>query len=80
MILKIYSEICDNFIFSKNSNTVNNHISSEAQKIATKSKKLSAKKKNKAQKEESSLMPTKYEIIANLRINILKIFCCCCIF
>ena len=58
----IYSEICDNFIFSKNSNTVNNHISSEAQKIATKSKKLSAKKKNKAQKEESSLMPTKYEI------------------
>lgn len=43
----IYSEVCDNFVFSKNSNTVKNNI------------KNSSNAKKQSKKDDSSLMPTK---------------------
>ena len=43
----IYSEVCDNFVFSKNSNTVKNNI------------KNSSNTKKQSKKDDSSLMPTK---------------------
>lgn len=49
----IYSEICDNLIYDKNANTVNNHIYNLNG---------SSKTNKKQNKESSSLMPTKYEV------------------
>lgn len=48
----IYSEICDNFVFSKDSNTVNNHYNLNQQNFSNK----------KRQKVESAHMPAKYDI------------------
>ena len=52
-IENIYQEICDNLIYNKTSNTVNNHILNLNS---------SNKQKNKKNKEDSSLLPTKYLI------------------
>ena len=48
----IYSEICDNLIYDKNANTVNNHISNMTGNLS----------KTKHSKDTSSLTPAKYEI------------------
>lgn len=57
----IYSEICDNLIYNKNSNTVDNHI----QNINKQNLQQNCKNKNlynKKKDKETALMPTKYII------------------
>jgi len=70
----IYSEICDNLIFGKNANTVNNHVYNSTNKVANLNNsnylnhskndnlKKANSKGNKQSKENSSNMPEKRNI------------------
>ena len=70
----IYSEICDNLIFGKNANTVNNHVYNSTNKVANLNNsnylnhskngnlKKANSKGNKLSKENSSNMPEKRNI------------------
>lgn len=70
----IYSEICDNLIFGKNANTVNNHVYNSTNKVANLNNsnylnhskngnlKKTNSKGNKLSKENSSNMPEKRDI------------------
>lgn len=70
----IYSEICDNLIFGKNANTVNNHVYTSTNKVANLNNsnylnhskngnlKKANSKGNKQSKENSSNMPEKRDI------------------
>lgn len=70
----IYSEICDNLIFGKNANTVNNHVYNSTNKVANLNNsnylnhskndnlKKANSKGNKQSKENSSNMPEKRDI------------------
>lgn len=70
----IYSEICDNLIFGKNANTVNNHVYNSTNKVANLNNsnylnhskngnlKKTNSKGNKLSKENSSNMPEKRNI------------------
>ena len=60
----IYSEICDNLIFGKNANTVNNHVYTSTNKVANlnNSNYLNHSKNGNLKKENSSNMPEKRNI------------------
>lgn len=60
----IYSEICDNLIFGKNANTVNNHVYNSTNKVANlnNSNYLNHSKNGNLKKENSSNMPEKRNI------------------
>lgn len=60
----IYSEICDNLIFGKNANTVNNHVYTSINKVANlnNSNYLNHSKNGNLKKENSSNMPEKRNI------------------
>ena len=60
----IYSEICDNLIFGKNANTVNNHVYNSTNKVANlnNSDYLNHSKNGNLKKENSSNMPEKRNI------------------
>lgn len=60
----IYSEICDNLIFGKNANTVNNHVYTSTNKVANlnNSNYLNHSKNGNLKKENSRNMPEKRNI------------------
>lgn len=60
----IYSKICDNLIFGKNANTVNNHVYTSTNKVANlnNSNYLNHSKNGNLKKENSSNMPEKRNI------------------